>query len=48
VGGGRRRSLPSSILHLESDGAHATFAGDVIHHPIQLVRNDIALAFDFT
>ncbi len=33
-------------VHARAGGAEAVFWGDVIHHPIQLVRPDLALAFD--
>jgi glyoxylase-like metal-dependent hydrolase (beta-lactamase superfamily II) len=36
----------SSLYHLESGSEHAVFTGDVIHHPFQLVREDIALAYE--
>lgn len=38
---------PGSILiHIDSDGRRAVFSGDVIHHPLQLVRADLALSFE--
>jgi glyoxylase-like metal-dependent hydrolase (beta-lactamase superfamily II) len=40
-------SPDNSIFHLESEGAHAIFSGDVIHHQIQLLRDDIVLAFEY-
>jgi len=37
----------SCIVHAQAGGAPALFWGDVIHHPIQLVRPDLTLPFDF-
>lgn len=33
-------------VHAKAGGAEAIFWGDVIHHPIQLIRPELALAFD--
>jgi len=33
-------------VHAQAGGSEAIFWGDVIHHPIQLIRPDLALAFD--
>lgn len=38
----------SMVLRLISHETEALFTGDVIHHPIQLVRPDICLAFEET
>lgn len=34
------------LIHAQAGGAPAIFWGDVIHHPIQLVRPDLPLMFD--
>jgi len=33
-------------INAEADGPPALFWGDVIHHPVQLIRHDLAFAFD--
>ena len=33
-------------IHAEADGPPAIFWGDVIHHPVQLIRHDLTFAFD--
>lgn len=34
------------MIRLDSDGQAAVFSGDVIHHPLQLVRPDLSLAVE--
>ena len=34
------------LIHAQAGGAPAVFWGDVIHHPVQLVRPDLQLMFD--
>ena len=36
----------SLLIHAESGGAPALFSGDIIHHPIQLVRPDLPIFAD--
>ncbi|MCW2349958.1 MULTISPECIES: MBL fold metallo-hydrolase [unclassified Sphingobium] len=36
----------SCLVHAQGGGAAATFWGDVIHHPVQLLRPDLPLMFD--
>ena len=33
-------------IHAKADGAEAVFWGDVIHHPVQLIRPELTLMFD--
>jgi len=35
-----------SPVPLQADGAPALFWGDVVHHPVQLIRLDLPSAFD--
>ena len=34
------------IVNAQADGPAGAFWGDVIHHPVQLIRHDLAFAFD--
>jgi glyoxylase-like metal-dependent hydrolase (beta-lactamase superfamily II) len=34
------------VINAQSGGAPALFWGDVIHHPVQLIRHDLKFAFD--
>jgi glyoxylase-like metal-dependent hydrolase (beta-lactamase superfamily II) len=34
------------IINAQADGAPGAFWGDVIHHPVQLIRHDLPFAFD--
>jgi glyoxylase-like metal-dependent hydrolase (beta-lactamase superfamily II) len=34
------------MINAQADGAPALFWGDVIHHPVQLIRRDLPFAFD--
>jgi glyoxylase-like metal-dependent hydrolase (beta-lactamase superfamily II) len=34
------------VINAQSDGPPALFWGDVIHHPVQLIRHDLPFAFD--
>lgn len=33
-------------IHAKADGQPALFWGDVVHHPVQLIRHDLPFAFD--
>lgn len=33
-------------IHAKADGPPALFWGDVVHHPVQLIRHDLPFAFD--
>jgi glyoxylase-like metal-dependent hydrolase (beta-lactamase superfamily II) len=46
IEGAPGHSPGNSIYHLASEDGHAVFCGDVVHHPLQLVRRDLALAFE--
>jgi glyoxylase-like metal-dependent hydrolase (beta-lactamase superfamily II) len=46
VEGAAGHSPGSSLYHLESGSEHAIFVGDVIHHPFQFAREDIALTYE--
>ena len=34
------------VINAQAEGAPALFWGDVIHHPVQLIRHDLKFAFD--
>ena len=41
-----RQAAPATAVHAQADGPPGIFWGDVIHHPVQLIRHDLPFAFD--
>ena len=42
----RPRSPGCCTVNAQAGGAPGIFWGDVIHHPVQLIRHDLPFAFD--